>query len=50
MPDSKLPAMIKDNMRAGLPVEVVATTGSRTALQYALRPLTDALTGAMRER
>ncbi len=50
VPDPQLPPLIRNNLRAGLPVEVVATTGSRTALQYALKPLTDALTGAVRER
>jgi HlyD family type I secretion membrane fusion protein len=50
VPESNLPAEIKGKLRAGMPAEVIAPTGSRTALQYAFRPLSNALTGAMRER
>ena len=50
VPDQNLPKEIKGNLRAGLPAQVVVTTGSRTALQYTLGPLSSALTGTMRER
>jgi multidrug efflux pump subunit AcrA (membrane-fusion protein) len=50
VPESNLPPELKGKLRAGMPTEVVAPTGSRTALQYAFRPLSNALTGAMRER
>jgi HlyD family type I secretion membrane fusion protein len=48
--ENALPPEIKGRLRAGLPAQVVATTGSRTALQYTFSPLTTALTGTMRER
>jgi HlyD family type I secretion membrane fusion protein len=50
VPDERLPEALQGKLRAGLPVEVVAPTGTRTALQYILRPLSDALSGTMRER
>jgi HlyD family type I secretion membrane fusion protein len=50
VPEPNIPAELKGKIRAGMPVEVIAPTGSRTALQYAFRPLSNALTGAMRER
>lgn len=50
VPESNLPAELKGKLRAGMPTEVIAPTGSRTALQYAFRPLSNALSGAMRER
>jgi HlyD family type I secretion membrane fusion protein len=50
VPESILPAQLRGKLRAGLPVEIVAPTGSRTALQYILGPLSNALSGTMRER
>lgn len=50
VPETNLPEELKGKLRAGMPTEVIAPTGSRTALQYAFRPLSNALTGAMRER
>jgi HlyD family type I secretion membrane fusion protein len=50
VPDSHLPPEIQGKLRAGLPVDVTAPTGSRTALQYALSPLSNILNGAMREK
>ncbi len=50
VPETNLPAELKGKLRAGLPTEVIAPTGSRTALQYIFRPLSNALSGAMRER
>jgi HlyD family type I secretion membrane fusion protein len=50
VPESILPTQLKGKLRAGLPVEIVAPTGSRTALQYIFGPLSNALSGTMRER
>lgn len=50
VPETNLPPELKGKLRAGMPVEVIAPTGQRTALQYIFRPLSNALTGAMRER
>jgi HlyD family type I secretion membrane fusion protein len=50
VPEGNLPAELKGKLRAGMPVEVIAPTGQRTALQYIFRPLSNALTGAMREK
>jgi HlyD family type I secretion membrane fusion protein len=50
VPDSHLPVEIRGKLRAGLPAEIVAPTGTRTALQYAFGPLSSALSGTMRER
>ncbi len=50
VPETNLPEELKGKLRAGLPTEVIAPTGSRTALQYIFRPLSNALSGAMRER
>jgi HlyD family type I secretion membrane fusion protein len=50
VPETNLPEELKGKLRAGMPTEVIAPTGSRTALQYAFRPLSNALSGAMRER
>jgi HlyD family type I secretion membrane fusion protein len=48
--DAKLPAEIQGKLRAGMPAEVIVPTGSRTALQYMIGPLTSALRKTMRER
>jgi len=50
VPDAHLPVEIKGKLRAGLPADVTAPTGTRTALQYAFGPLSNALNGTMRER
>lgn len=50
VPEGNLPAELKGKLRAGMPVEVIAPTGQRTALQYIFRPLSNALSGAMREK
>ncbi len=50
VPEQNLPQELKGKLRAGLPAQVVATTGSRTALQYTFGPLTSAMTSTMRER
>jgi HlyD family type I secretion membrane fusion protein len=42
---------IKDlNMQPGTPVEVIVPTGSRTALEYMIEPITTALRHGMREK
>ncbi len=50
VPDQNLPAEIKGKLRAGLPTQVIAPTGTRTALQYTFGPLTSAMATTMRER
>lgn len=47
--EAKLPPQIKGKLRAGLPTQVVVTTGSRTALQYVFGPLSSVMAGTMRE-
>jgi HlyD family type I secretion membrane fusion protein len=46
----KLPELIRGGLKAGMPVDVVVPTGSRTALQYMFDPLSNAMQKAMRER
>jgi HlyD family type I secretion membrane fusion protein len=48
--DSKLPIEVRGKLRAGMPAEVIVPTGSRTAFQYLVGPLTNALRKSMRER
>ena len=50
VPEQNLPPEIKGKLRAGMPAQVIATTGSRTALQYIFGPLSNAMSGTMRER
>lgn len=47
---SKLPPELKGRLQAGMPAEAIVPTGSRTALQYIVGPLTSALHKTMRER
>ena len=46
---SALPAQIRGRLNAGLPAEVIITTGERSALQYLWSPLSNALRKTMRE-
>ncbi len=48
--EGKLPPELQGRLRAGMPAEVIMPTGSRTALQYIVGPLTSALHKTMRER
>ena len=48
--ETKLPVELQGKLRAGMPAEVVIPTGARTALQYMLNPMTNALRKSMRER
>lgn len=48
--DAKMPTMLRDRIRAGLPAEIIVPTGSRTALQYLLQPLSNAMQKTMREQ
>lgn len=45
-----VPTMIKDHIRAGMPVEVVVPTGERTVLSYLTRPLKNRASSAFREK
>ncbi|WP_293677599.1 HlyD family type I secretion periplasmic adaptor subunit [uncultured Phenylobacterium sp.] len=45
----KLPAEIRSRLNAGLPAEVIITTGQRSTLQYLWSPLSNALRKTMRE-
>ena len=40
----------EDKLRPGMPVEIYLTTENRTVLSYLLRPFTDQITKAFRER
>ena len=48
--DVRLPELVRDGLKAGMPAEVVVPTGSRTALQYIFDPLNNAMQKAMREK
>jgi len=50
VPDKNLPPELQGKLRAGLPAEIVAPTGSRSMLQYIMQPLGNALRKSMRER
>jgi HlyD family type I secretion membrane fusion protein len=50
VPEQNLPPEIKGKLLAGMPAQVIATTGSRTALQYIFGPLSNAMSSTMRER
>lgn len=47
--NAELPAQIRDRLNAGLPAEVIITTGERSTLQYLWSPLSNALRKTMRE-
>jgi len=48
--DAQIPAELRSKIRAGFPAEIIVPTGSRTALQYLLQPLTNAMQKTMREQ
>jgi len=48
--ESEVPAMIKDRIKAGMPVEVVVPTGERTVMNYLIRPLRNRASTAFREK
>ena len=47
--DADIPSVLKGKLTAGMPAEVIVPTSERTALEYILSPLTNALPKAMRE-
>lgn len=47
--NTELPAQIRERLNAGLPAEVIITTGERSTLQYLWSPLSNALRKTMRE-
>ena len=48
--DADIPEDLKSKLRAGMPGEVVFSTGTRTVLQYIMHPLTEAFRHAWREK
>jgi HlyD family type I secretion membrane fusion protein len=48
--DTKLPPQIRGRLTAGLPADVIVTTGKRSALQYIVQPLANAMRTTMREK
>jgi len=48
--DADIPEDLKAQLRAGMPGEVIFTTGARTVMQYILHPLTEAFRHAWREK
>ncbi|MGE0769496.1 MAG: HlyD family type I secretion periplasmic adaptor subunit [Hyphomicrobiaceae bacterium] len=48
--ESTLPAGLRGTLTAGMPADVMIITGERTALDYLLRPLVDAIRPAGREQ
>ena len=47
--DAKLDARYRDKLIAGMQADVVVATGERTALEYIVSPLTDALHTSFRD-
>jgi len=45
-----LPAILKDHIKAGMPVEVIVPTGERTVINYLVRPLRNRANSAFREK
>lgn len=45
-----MPAEIRDNLRPGLPADVVIVTGSQTPLDYLIAPLLDRVSRGLREK
>ena len=46
---SNFPAEIRDNLKPGMPAEVLVATGERTVIEYLTKPLADAMRRGMRE-
>jgi len=47
--NERFPAGIRDQLRPGMPAEILVATGERTLVEYLLQPLTDAFRRGMRE-
>jgi HlyD family secretion protein len=50
IPESELAKLGKNKLQPGIPVEVHITTEDRTALSYLVKPMTDQISRAFRER
>ncbi len=48
--EGDIPTMVKDHIKAGMPVEVMVPTGERTVMNYLVRPLRNRATSAFREK
>ena len=48
--EKDIPTMIKDGIKAGMPVEVIVPTGERTVMNYLIRPLRNRASTAFREK
>lgn len=47
---NEIPTIVKDHIKAGMPVEVMVPTGERTVLNYLVRPLRNRASTAFREK
>lgn len=47
---SDLPQQLRGKLRAGMPCEIIMSTGERTVANYLIAPLYDSITKTMRER
>ncbi|MDE2486714.1 MAG: HlyD family type I secretion periplasmic adaptor subunit [Alphaproteobacteria bacterium] len=50
VPPANLPPQFRGRLRAGMPAQVMVTTGARSVLQYLWQPLSNALNKSMREQ
>ncbi len=48
--EGMVPDEIKDRLIAGMPADVIITTGERTVLDYVIAPMADAISKSMREQ
>ena len=48
--DTDIPEAMKGRLRAGMPADVVFSTGERTALEYMIQPLREAMRQTFREK
>ena len=49
IPNEAIPADIRDRLSAGMPADVVITTGERTVMNYLTAPLVDSVRMSMKE-
>jgi len=47
---NEIPAILRDHIKAGMPVEVMVPTGERTVMNYLVRPLRNRASSAFREK
>lgn len=47
---NQVPTIVKDHIKAGMPVEVMVPTGERTVINYLVRPLRNRASSAFREK